>query len=563
MSRKIFRSAILVSVITLISCIVFIFGILFQYFESRLMNELKTEAGYIAAAVAMQGAEYLESFDYAEKRITLIAPDGTVIADNTVNPEEMENHSDREEIIEAVNLGSGTSVRYSRTLTEKEIYYAEKMADGRILRISTRQYSVVSLLMGLLSPVAFIMLLMVILAVVLSRRTSKSIVEPINHIDLENPRDNNPYDELAPLLSKIDSQKKTIDSQLKKAVKQQEEFRTIIDNMSEGIILTDKNRQILTYNSAALHLMKISSPVKGNVLAFNRTSDFREAVDSALNGQKCEKQMISAEKTYSLIANPVFHNISALEVEIAGAVIIILDITESVRREQMRREFTSNVSHELKTPLTSISGFAEMMMKGDMPAETVADFSKSIYDEAQRLTALVLDIIRISEYDENNMVSETEKVDLYSLSQNIAVRLLPQARKKRVNIIVNGETTFIEGVPKVIDQMIFNLCDNALKYNREDGTVTVKLSETEESVSVTVADTGIGIPAEHQSRIFERFYRVDKARSRSTGGTGLGLSIVKHGARIHGADIKLESEPDKGTTVTVIFPKKHNCSKRQ
>lgn len=558
MNKKIFRSTILASVITVISCVIFIFGILFQYFESQLIKELKTETGYISAAIKKEGAEYINGFDNTEKRITLILKDGTVIADNLVGAESLENHSDREEIKKALNEGSGTSVRYSKTLTEKEIYYAEKIDDDMIIRVSTRQFSVVSLMMGLLNPLAVIMLLMIILSVILSNRTARSIVEPINHLDLDNPRENNPYDELAPLLSKIDSQKRTIESQLKKAAKKQEEFTAIIENMSEGIILADKNKQILTYNSAALRLLNTQSPVKGNILEFNRTSDFREAVDSALRGAKCEKQMTISGKTYSLISNPVIHNITEFEAEIIGAVIIILDITETAQREQMRREFTSNVSHELKTPLTSISGFAEMMMKGDMPAETVVDFSKSIYDEAQRLISLVVDIIRISEFDENSIIYEKDKVDVYALSQNIAIRLIPQAREKEVNIIVSGSATFIEGVPKIIDQMIFNLCDNAVKYNRDGGAVTLKITESEENVSVSVTDTGIGIPEEHQSRVFERFYRVDKARSRSTGGTGLGLSIVKHGARIHGAEIKLESEPDKGTTVTLSFPKKRN-----
>lgn len=558
MNKKIFRSTILVSVITVIACVVFIYGVLFQYFEAQLINELKTETGYISAAIRKEGTDYLSNFDNTEKRITLISKDGSVIADNRVGAEILENHSDREEIKQALSEGSGTSVRYSKTLTEKEIYYAEKINDDMIIRVSTRQFSVVSIMMGLLNPIAVIILLMIILSVILSNRTARSIVEPINRLDLDNPRENNPYDELAPLLSKIDSQKRTIESQLKKAVKQQEEFSAIIENMSEGIILADKSKQILTYNSAALRLLKASSPVKGNILEFNRTSDFRDAVDSALRGEKCEKQMVTSGKTYSLISNPVIHNITDFEAEIIGVVIIILDITETAQREQMRREFTSNVSHELKTPLTSISGFAEMMMKGDVPSQTVVDFSKSIYDEAQRLTALVLDILRISELDEMNMIYEKDKIDIYALSQNIAVRLIPKARKKNVNIIVNGETSYIEGVPEIIDEMIFNLCDNAVKYNIDGGTVTVKTDETKDYVSVSVKDTGIGIPEIHQSRIFERFYRVDKARSRSTGGTGLGLSIVKHGARIHGAEIRLESEPDKGTTVSLIFPKKHS-----
>ena len=530
MTKKIFRSSLLTALLVLAVSLFFIFGILYQYFEEQLINELKSKAEYISYAVELGGADVLEKISDGDERITLISSDGTVIADTDANADEMENHLERTEVKQAAENGSGTSVRYSDTLTEKIIYYAVKTPDGNILRVSVKHYTVVTILLGLVQPILVILLIAAVLCFVLS---------------------SNAYEELSPLLKKISRQRKIIDEQLQTAKQMQEEFRLITENMSEGFLMIDSERNVLTYNSAALRLLGISEPPSGNVLAINRAGPFRSAVERALSGGRSENEMTFGESSYSLIANPVF-----ADKEVIGAVIVILDVTERVQREQLRREFTANVSHELKTPLTSISGFAEMMVNG-VPNDIAADFSRSIYDEAQRLIVLVGDIIKLSELDENSARFERERVNLRELSENVVKQLRFAAENKNVSLTVVGNAQ-ITGVRKILDEMIFNLCDNAIKYNKDGGSADVVISSDTEkhTVTLTVRDTGIGIPVYAQSRIFERFYRVDKGRSKSAGGTGLGLAIVKHGAICHNAEIRLKSEENKGTEISVIFSDK-------
>lgn len=551
MTKKIFRSFLFTALLTLAVSMLFVFGILYQYFEEQLMSGLKSKAVYISHAVESEGADYLESIGDIGERVTLIAPDGTVIADTEANAAEMENHLGRGEVKQALANGSGTSVRYSDTLTEKIIYYAVKIPDGNILRVSVKHYTVITILLGLVQPILAILLISSVLCFALSLRLSKSIVKPINSLDLDAPENNDAYEELAPLLRKISRQRKVIDEQLLNAKQMQEEFRLITENMSEGFLVIDSERNVLTYNSAALKLLGISEPPSGNVLAINRAGPFRNAVERALSGERSENEMTFGESSYGIIANPVLNS-----GEVIGAVIVIPDVTERVQREQLRREFTANVSHELKTPLTSISGFAEMMMNG-VPDDIAADFSKSIYDEAQRLIVLVGDIIKLSELEENSAQFERERVDLRELSEGVAKRLEFAAENKNVAVTVIGNAQ-ITGVRKILDEMIFNLCDNAIKYNKDGGSADVVISpDTEKhTVTLTVRDTGIGIPGYAQSRVFERFYRVDKGRSKSAGGTGLGLAIVKHGAICHNAEIRLKSEENKGTEISVIFPDK-------
>ena len=551
MTKKIFRSSLLTALLVLAVSLFFIFGILYQYFEEQLINELKSKAEYISYAVELGGADVLEKISDGDERITLISSDGTVISDTDANADEMENHLERTEVKQAAENGSGTSVRYSDTLTEKIIYYAVKTPDGNILRVSVKHYTVVTILLGLVQPILVILLIAAVLCFVLSSKVSKSIVKPINSLDLDEPENNNAYEELSPLLKKISRQRKIIDEQLQTAKQMQEEFRLITENMSEGFLMIDSERNVLTYNSAALRLLGISEPPSGNVLAINRAGPFRSAVERALSGGRSENEMTFGESSYSLIANPVF-----ADKEVIGAVIVILDVTERVQREQLRREFTANVSHELKTPLTSISGFAEMMVNG-VPNDIAADFSRSIYDEAQRLIVLVGDIIKLSELDENSARFERERVNLRELSENVVKQLRFAAENKNVSSTVVGNAQ-ITGVRKILDEMIFNLCDNAIKYNKDGGSADVVISSDTEkhTVTLTVRDTGIGIPVYAQSRIFERFYRVDKGRSKSAGGTGLGLAIVKHGAVCHNAEIRLKSEENKGTEISVIFSDK-------
>lgn len=548
MHNKIFRSSMLVTLLVLLSSIVLIMGILYDYFESQLINELKREAAYISIAIENEGIEYLDSIENENERITLIAPDGTVIADTVADTDVLENHIDREEVKEAIQNGSGTSSRYSDTLTEKIVYYALEMKDGNILRISARHYTVFTILFGLLQPIMIVVFISILLSLWLCHRVSVKIVEPINTLDLEHPENNETYEELTPFLKKIANQRKIIEKQLKDAMQMQEEFKLITENMSEGFLVIDSEMRILTHNTAAMKLLNMSEAESENVLSVNRSKAFRKMLERVLSGVRNESETESDGKYYRFIANPVLD-----ENNIIGAVVVILDVTESVNSENLRREFTSNVSHELKTPLTSISGFAEIMKNGDTPNEMVIDFSNSIYDEAQRLISLVSDIMKISELDEKTVVYEKETVDLYSLSLEVAERLRAEADKKNIKINVIGDTAEVIGVRKILDEMIYNLCDNAIKYNKENGIVDIIVSLADSKVKLIVRDTGIGIPTAQQSRVFERFYRVDKARSKSIGGTGLGLAIVKHGAIYHNAEIELESKENAGTLVSVIF----------
>lgn len=557
MNKKIFRSSLLTVCLVLAATIALIMGLLFHFFEKQIQKELANEAGFLAHALENEGAGYFDSFDNknnklaGNNRITWIDENGTVLFDSRADVSELDNHADRDEIKTAMKEGKGMSTRYSKTLTEKTVNYAIRLSDGSILRVSTEQYTVVTILMGMLQPILFIMFVALILTLVLSARVSKAIIEPINKLDLEIPENNDTYEELTPLLRKIADQKETIGEQLADARKKQKEFNLITENMSEGFLVIDADANLLTYNSAALNLLEITPPADRSVLLFCRAKEFRGVISDVLSGIKAENTMVREERSYSLIANPVYEKESVI-----GAVVVILDITEREKRDALRREFTANVSHELKTPLTSISGFAELMKAGDVLENDVTDFSKSIYDEAQRLITLVNDIIKISELDGQSIPYEKETVDLYELSKEVIGRLEKEADKKNITFHLIGGRAEIIGVHKILEEMLYNLCDNAIKYNKENGTVDVLVNQTGDGVNVIVRDTGIGIPISHQDRVFERFYRVDKSHSKKVGGTGLGLAIVKHGALYHHAKLSLESTVDVGTVVTIAFSKK-------
>lgn len=567
MNSKIFRSSIFTTLLVLAATFALIMGVLLSFFEKQIMTEIESETLYISHAVENEGLDFFDGFDSGDKRVTLVDEQGDVIFDNKADAAMLDNHAEREEIKQAMEYGTGMSTRYSKTLTEKTVYYAVRLSDGNILRVSTNQYTAVAILLGLIQPVCIVLIAAFILTFILSSRVSKSIVNPINEIDPDDPENNDVYEELTPLLGKIAAQKRMIERQLDEAVRKQKEFNMITENMSEGFLVIDKNAALLTHNSAALRLLDIESGAAGSmtssaaggtaesksVFALCREHNFREAVEKSLCGTKAESRMTQGGRVYSLIASPVFEN-----EDVIGAVIIIIDVTESEEREALRREFTANVSHELKTPLTSISGFAELMKEGDVPKEVAADFSHSIYDEAQRLITLVNDIIKISELDEKSIPDEKENVDLYELANEIAARLKSEADKKNISLNVIGESAEIPGVRYILDEMIYNLCDNAIKYNKENGIADIIITSSDKKVSLTVRDTGIGIPPEHKSRVFERFYRVDKSHSKRVGGTGLGLAIVKHGAMYHNAEIKLESTEGKGTSVTIEFDKEQS-----
>jgi len=551
MDNKIAFSSFSIAVFVLISSITLIIGVLFNYFQKQIISELENEANYISYAIESEGISYINHFNNSKKRITLIDSNGNVIADTSADSISMDNHLNRTEVIEAIKNGSGISVRYSNTLMEKTIYYAKKINNGNILRISANQYSVTAIIIKLLTPLFIILIIAFILSYILSKKISKSIIKPINNIDLDNPLNNEVYEELMPLIDKITAQKKLIDEQLKGAKKRQEEFKLITENMNEGFLIIDNNTNLLTYNNAAVKILEIEKYKNDSVFTLNRSKGFRNIIKDALCGNRAESNITIDNNYYNLIANPVFDNN-----KIIGAVIVIFNVTESIEHEKLKREFTSNVSHELKTPLTSISGFAEIMKTGGNPEETVIDFSKSIYDEAQRLITLVNDIIKLSELDEGNIQYDKENVDLYSLSKDIIKRLKPSANKKNISLNLIGKSIKIFGVKKILDEMLFNLCDNAIKYNKNSGNVDIILNSNDKSDYIIVKDTGIGIPVSEQKRVFERFYRIDKSRSKQIGGTGLGLSIVKHGAMYHNAKIYIESTENAGTSIKISFEKK-------
>lgn len=548
MNSKIFKSVFITSMIVLAVSFLMIFSVLFNYFEGRVFEELKSEAKYISYGITYTGDDILTSFDDDKKRITLISPDGTVLADTKADAEALENHSDRKEFKEALKNGTGRSARYSDTLTEKTLYYALKLSDGNILRVSTTQNSVAAVLLGLVQPIILIVAIALAISLFLSYKVSNSIIEPINSLDLENPSSNKTYEELTPLLKKISLQKKTIKAQIEEAEKSREEFKLICENMNEGFLVIDKKAMVLSHNSAALRLLKADNVTDSGVLSLNRTKNFRSVIEKVLRGEHAESILSDASSAYSIIANPVCQSD-----EVLGAVIVIIDVTESEKREQLRREFTSNVSHELKTPLTSISGFAEMMKSEALPADMVKDFSASIYSEAQRLISLVSDIMKISELDEGAVLLKKEKSDVYSTVSETVERLKPICTDKNIKLNVHGGTAYIMGAGSIIGEMIYNLCDNAIKYNIPGGKVDITVAADSDNVKLIVEDTGIGIPQAELSRVFERFYRVDKSRSKSAGGTGLGLAIVKHGAIYHDAKIDIESTEGKGTKITLSF----------
>lgn len=548
MSKRIFQASFVTSILVLLISLALSVGVLYGRFEEQIFTEMKSEASYLSYAIEAQGIDYIDQFDGSDKRITLVDPSGRVIKDTSADVTRLDNHAQREEIALAMAEGDGKSARYSDTLTEKNLYYAVKLPSGNILRVSTTQSSVIELLLNLLRPLILIVLLALLISFLASKIVSNVIVKPINNLDLDNPASNVVYDELTPLLRKLSAQKITIDRQIRDAMQKQEEFRLITENMSEGLLIIDAYTNVLTYNSAALTLLGIDKIAKTSVLVLNRKRSFRELVQKVIGGERCEEALRLEDKHYDLIASPVFE-----EGKVIGAVIVIVDVTEREKREQLRREFTANVSHELKTPLTSISGFAEMIKAGDMPMETVVDFSQSIYDEAQRLRNLVSDIVKISEISEKPHDEDKEDVELKSVCEAVIKSLKPIADKRGIAPHLTGGTAIVSGSEKILTEMIFNLCDNAIKYNKENGEVRVEISEDDKKIYLKVSDTGIGIPALHRERVFERFYRVDKSHSKAVEGTGLGLAIVKHGALYHDAEIVLESTEGEGTSITLVF----------
>ena len=553
MTRKIFQSIIAVVISVLLLSLALITGVLYNHFETTMLDQLRTTAQFAEQGVEQEGMAYFDSLHAQNCRVTWIAADGTVKYDNRSNPKTMENHADRQEVREAMENDSGTSVRRSSTLSEHTMYYAKRLSDGTVLRLSMSQRSVLFLMGGMLSPLVFIFLAACLLAGVLSYRVSKKIVKPLSEIDLKHPEQVETYDELSPFLQRIAAQNREIDARMAEIRKQQQEFSMITENMSEGLFVVDRNYQILSYNKSAMQIFGMDPRQEHeNLLAVNRSEGFRNAVDSALKGRYTQENLELNGRVYQIIANAVCQPDFAEDM--VGAVILVLDVTEKEAQEQYRREFTANVSHELKTPLTSISGIAEIIRNGIVKPEDIPHFAGKIYDESQRLITLIGDIIKLSRLDENQVPMERETVDMLEMARDVVQQLSSVARKNGVTLVANGTHGQVQGVRQVLGEMVYNLCENAVKYNRAGGRVWVDVQQVADHVVLRVKDTGIGIPAAEQGRIFERFYRVDKSHSKAVGGTGLGLSIVKHGAALHHATISVSSEPEQGTEITLTFP---------
>ena len=550
MKKRIFRAILGVALTVLAASLVLIVGVLHGYFQDRVLYELAQATAYVAHGVENEGMDYLTGQLPRNDRITWVASGGAVLYDNWNDSREMEEHTDREEIREARELGRGMAVRHSETMGQTVVYYALRLHDGSILRLATTQYSVWMLVLQALQPVALMMALAFFLALWLAGRLSRQLVEPINALDpgdLEEDRET--YEELAPLVRKIRSQNRQIHQQMEDLRRQREEFDAITEHMSEGLLVIDRETRLLSYNGAALSLLQVEGAVEQgeSVLALNREAGFRHCVEEALAGRRREELLEREDSCCRVFANPVEE-----DGVLTGAVLIVMDVTEQERRETLRREFAANVSHELKTPLTSILGTAEILENGMVRPEDVAHFSGNIHREAQRLIGLVNDIIKLSRLDEGGAMAQWETVSLRQVADSVRGQLAQAAAAKQVTVEVEGDCGPIRAVPQIVEEIVYNLWDNAIAYNRSGGSVRVTLADCPGGSRITVADTGIGIPPEAQGRVFERFYRVDK--SHSSGGTGLGLSIVKHGAAYLGARLELKSEPGKGSVFTLTFP---------
>lgn len=555
MVRKIFKSTMLVCAIVLTVGLAFVLGVLYRYFGDELSVELKKEAAYLSVGVQQEGADYLQKIKEKSSRITYIAEDGTVLYDSEADAAQMENHKNREEVQKAEKYGAGSAVRMSGTLSEKTIYYAVRLADHSVLRVSGTQSSVLTLLGKLLLPLFWILLLMLVLSGVIASKISKKLIKPINELDLEHPEENNVYEELSPLLSRIHKQSREIQKQIELARQQQEEFSIITENMQEGLIVIDRYTRILSANSSAWKLFREDKARSGeSVYSLNRSEDFREAIENVLEGEHKEIVMKLNGSDIQLIANPVIR-----ENKVEGAVLLLVNVTEKLERENLRREFSANVSHELKTPLTSISGFAEIIQDGYVQGDDVRKFAGRIYKEAGHLIQLVEDVIQISRLDEEQMPHEGEEVDVYQMCKGVCDALSEKAKKMNVHLYISGKQTMLCTVRTLLEEAIYNVCDNAIKYNKNDGSVSIFIKEDSSSkyVEIAVKDTGIGIPKEDQERIFERFYRVDKSHSKEISGTGLGLSIVKHAVTYLDGEIQLKSEEGMGTEIVLRFLKNH------
>ena len=555
MKKRIFLTVFAAALITVLVSLILLVGVTYRYINEDTRDQLMAQLDYLSQAVDDEGLTYLNQLENNSYRITWIAADGAVLFDNRSNISRMENHADRQEFIDAKAHGVSDIERESETMTTRLMYVAEELSDGSVLRIATNDISVGGVAWMLAVPSVLLILCISLLAWFVARKLSRALVEPLNTLDLDHPLAGEAYDELVPLLSRIEQQHREIAGQRVQLGQQRNEFQTVIDNMREGLVLLNQSGRILLINRSGRNLMKAMAEeddlAAGEEIITSRNSVVDSLLDKAYDGKTSSATIIINSRSYEIHASPV-----ESDEGIHGAVLFYVDVTEKVEAEQLRREFSANVSHELKTPLHSISGCAELMLSGIVKEEDKPRFLKQIYDEAQHMVSLIENIIKISRLDEEADALPVDKVDLYEIAQTVIEQLGNKAASRGIVMDLSGTHVTIKGVKTLLYEMIYNLCDNAIKYNVDDGAISVSVKKTKDAAVVKVKDTGVGISEDQQERIFERFYRVDKSHSRASGGTGLGLSIVKHAAIWHNATIKVKSKLGKGTTFIVRFPLK-------
>lgn len=552
MKRQIFRSTCLVALLSVLAIFILITGGLYSYFTGVQFQQLKVETELVSKAVSDEGMSYFEDLTESDSyRITWIDSDGTVLYDNQENVSKMENHSQREEFKLAKKKGYGESERYSDTLIHRSLYSAQKLSDGSVIRLSTEQNSVFTLVLNMLQPVMWLLILVIAGSLFIANRISYRIVEPLNRMNVDHPMDGAPYVELEPLLKRIDLQKHQLKKQSDSLRHRQYEFDTVTSNMNEGLILLNSEGTILFMNRKAKDLLGANNDSIGkDILMVNRSLKVHDLLMDARSGKKEECLLEINNEVYKMLASPIVGTHG-----VRGIALLILNVTESIQAEQMRREFTANVSHELRTPLHTISGCAELLMNNMVKEEDRGKFSEQIYKEAQRMIALVEDIIKLSHLDEGAQDMTYEDVDVLPFCQQIVDSLQSKAKKNNVTVSVHGDDVKLHVIKQLLNSIVYNMTDNSIKYNRPNGTVDLTITDLDTMVQIVIKDTGIGIPREDTQRIFERFYRVDKSHSKEVGGTGLGLSIVKHAVQVLGAQLFVDSQPGQGTTMDLRFPK--------
>ena len=549
MTKRIFRSIFTVAAVILLASFVLITGVLYEYFSNKQVDQLNMQTHLAAQGLEAAGEDYLSDMDISGCRLTWIAADGTVLYDSQAEQSDMENHADREEVRQALKTGHGESMRYSTTLMERQIYSADRLSDGTVVRISDTQYTPLTLILGMIQPVIIIALIALLLSLLLASRMAKRIVKPLNEMSLDNAEKIETYPELAPLTDKLKSQQNQLREQEKELRRRRDEFDAATGSMTEGLVLLNEQGSVLSINKAATKALDIGRYCIGkDIRALSEEPRLRETVEKALGGEHGEAHITLGGVSYRLYASPVTSGD-----RVAGAALLMLDTTEKEKAEQLRREFSANVSHELKSPLHTISGCAELLANGIVKPEDVPHFLSQIQSESKRMIALIEDIIKLSHLDEGAEDMQREDVDLLSVARREAGNLSQAAEDAGVTLTVSGESAVINGIPQLLAAIVHNLCENAIKYNHPGGFARVNVRREGKKTLLTVEDDGIGIPPEEQQRIFERFYRVDKSHSKEVGGTGLGLSIVKHAAALHNARISVVSAPDRGTTITLAF----------